>query len=47
MDFITPSSKPQSDYDSDDYPYRLLAPTMPTLLQQQAGGHQQRKQLAE
>jgi len=38
IDFITPSSNSASDYDSDDYPNRLLAPTMTTLQQQQARG---------
>jgi len=37
-DFITPPSNSASDYDIDDYSYRLLAPTMTTLLQQQARG---------
>jgi len=31
----------------DDYLYRLLTPTVLTLLQQQSCGHQQWKQLAE
>ena len=38
IDFIAPSSNTASDYDNDDYPYRLLASTMLTLLQQQASG---------
>jgi len=35
IDFITQTPKTASDY---DYPDRLLAPTMTTLLQQQARG---------
>jgi len=38
IDFITPSSNSVSDCDSDDYPNRLLAPTMTTLVQQQPRG---------
>ena len=38
IDFIAQSSNTASDYDSDDYPYQLLAPTMLTLLQQQPRG---------
>jgi len=38
IDFTAQTSNSASDYDSDDYPYRLLAPTVTTLLQQQARG---------
>jgi len=38
IDFIAQSSNTASDYDNDDYPYLLLAPTMLALLQQQPRG---------
>jgi len=38
INFNAQSSNTASDYDNDDYPYRLLAPTMLTLLQQQPRG---------
>jgi len=38
MDFIAKSSNTANDYDNDDYPYQLLAPTTLTLLQQQPRG---------
>jgi len=38
IEFIAQSSNTASDYDNDDYVYRMLAPTTLTLLQQQPRG---------
>jgi len=38
IDFTAQTSNSASGYDSDDYRYRLLAPTATTLLQQQPRG---------